>query len=238
MNKLYLTTAFILIFFQYTVSQNNVFAFYEYDIIKGMHQEFIDGYHKDLEWQASQNDNWSWVGWFVLNGERRGRFVDATPNHSWIDFDNWVVDSKENVKHNNENWIPYVENPSGSYQKVMESFSRYEADWFKASMLQVYTIKVAPGKEYLFHEFLNEFKSVLKSNIIEGDFVWMKMVSGGSVHQYCLYISIDKVGDVQMCESLFDFSISKKMRSNYTESVISNVSELWKYSEFLSQFPE
>lgn len=62
-------------------AQSNVFAFFEYDINKRSTNQFINGYAKDLEWHQSQNDDWSWIGWFVINGERRGRFIDTTPDH-------------------------------------------------------------------------------------------------------------------------------------------------------------
>jgi len=74
-------------------AQQNVFAFFEYDLKDGMADRFIEGYAKDLEWHASQEDDWSWAGWFVTTGERRGRFIDATPNHVWRDFDQWKVNS-------------------------------------------------------------------------------------------------------------------------------------------------
>jgi hypothetical protein len=55
------------------VSQQNVFAFFEYDLKDGMADRFIEGYAKDLEWHASQEDDWSWAGWFVTTGEPSAR---------------------------------------------------------------------------------------------------------------------------------------------------------------------
>ncbi len=177
--------AICILCFTHAQSQNNVFAFFEYDVKSGMDDQFISGYAKDLEWHSSQGDDWSWIGWFVLNGERRGRYIDATPNHSWEDFDNWKVSSSENGRHNKIHWLPYVENPSGSYKILLNEYSKYNQDWVITKFLLVFHIKVRNDKNEIFKDFLANYKSFLESNFSEkNSFVWMKTMSGGDVYGY------------------------------------------------------
>jgi hypothetical protein len=223
------------LFFKAGYAQNNVYAFFEYDIIDGMEDKFINGYEKDLRWHKSQGDDWSWPGWFVLNGNRRGRFIDAAPDHKWSDFDNWKINASENSRHNKIHWLPYVENPSGSYRIILDEFSRYKKDWFQNKFLQVYHIEIKNGQEEIFKRFLENYKSLLQSNLKENSFVWMRTISGGNIHEYYLFISFNKIEELELCETIFDFSDSQnEFRGNYNNSVFRNTSELWRYSERLS----
>ena len=220
-------------------AQDNVIAFYEYDIKSGMTDQFINGYEKDLEWHQSQADDWSWVGWFVMNGNRRTRFIDATPNHSWRDFDNWKVNNAENSRHNKIHWVPYVENLSGSYKILLDEFSDYQNNWYTRKFLQTYQIKIKNGKANEFKLFLSEFKEFLQKKLSNISFIWMKTISGGEVNEYQLFIALNKIEDFKQLEDLFEIpSNEKEMLLNYTNSMLLNVSELWIYSEKLSLINE
>jgi hypothetical protein len=221
-----------------TSQQNpNVFAFFEYEIKDGMEDQFIAGYGKDLEWHKSQGDDWSWVGWFVVNGERRDRFIDATPNHRWADFDHWKVNSAENNRHNNIHWVPYVTNPSGGYKVISEAASQYKKDWYKSRWQQVYTVQLHSGREKEFQEFMVAYKTSLKELLKSNSFVWMKVASGGDGYQ--LFISLDNLESLALCENVFELSVlPKEWRDKFNLSVKSTSSELWSYSAALSLFAE
>lgn len=234
---------FVLIFFFFSFSikcySQNIFAFFEYDIKNGMTDQFVNGYKADLEWQKSKGDDWSWVGWFVSNGDRRGRFIDATPNHNWTDFDQWKINGTENARYNKIHWTPYVENPSGSYKKILTDFSFYQDDWLKSKYLQVYYIEIKNGDEENFKNFLSSYKPFLQNQLNNNSFVWMKTISGGSTSEYSLFITLSKMEDFSLYENLFDFSDStKELQENYRASVDKNKSELWSYSELLSLFSD
>ncbi|MEO9802638.1 MAG: hypothetical protein ABJF04_05285 [Reichenbachiella sp.] len=218
-------------------AQNKVFAFYEYDIKDGMTDQFVNGYAKDLEWHKSQKDDWSWLGWFVTNGKRRGRFIDATPDHAWTDFDRWKVDRAENVRHNKIHWVPYVENYSGSYNVMIDEYSAPKPNWLTSAFLQVYSLKVKIGRDGVFKKFLSDFKVL--ANRKELPFVWMQTVSGGGVSEYQLFVGISRVEELGKCMDLFDFSMAKSdIIQNYSNAVESNTSELWRYSSQLTLLVE
>ena len=217
----------------------NVFAFFEYEIKNGMEDQFIAGYERDLEWHKSQGDDWSWVGWFVVNGERRDRFIDATPNHQWADFDHWKVNGAENNRLNNIHWVPYVERASGGYKIISEAHSQYKKGWYKSKWLQVYTVKLHSGREKEFQEVLLAYKNSLKELLKGNSFVWMKIVSGGATPSYQLFIALDTIESLSLCESVFELSgLSKELRDKYNLSVQSTSSELWSYSASLSLFAD
>lgn len=218
-----------------TYAQNNIFAFFEYDLKDGHRDQFINGYAKDLSWHQSQGDDWTWVGWFVTNGPRRGRFIDATPNHNWSDFDRWKVDAAENARNNDIHWAPYVDNASGSYKKVLTDYSNSAGNWFVSPNVQVYSIEIKPGKELFFEDFLKDFSPLLKEQLRELPFVWMKTISGAKTNEYLLYVGMDKIEQLAACEYLFHFSVSQKeLARKYNECVARQSSELWSYSQKLS----
>ncbi|MEN7547604.1 hypothetical protein AAG747_06785 [Rapidithrix thailandica] len=225
--------------FHLNYAQESVFSFFEYKLKEGMREQFINGYEKDLEWHQSQKDDWAWVGWFVINGERRGRFIDATPDHQWSDFDRWKVNGAENARHNNIHWTPYVEKPSGSYKSLLKEYSHYQQDWYKKPYLQVYHLEIKHGQGATFRTFLRDYKAQLQTQLKEVSFIWMKTVSGGTTHAYQLFVSLNKLEELRWCENLFGFSeTTTKLAQEYSQSVKSNTSELWKYSARLSAYPE
>ncbi|MDG3581839.1 hypothetical protein [Galbibacter pacificus] len=221
--------------------QDNVFAFYEYKIKDGigMKGAFNAGYKRDLEWHEAQGDDWSWIGWYVINGERRGRFIDATPDHSWVDFDNWKINGALNGKLNNIHWIPYVETPSGNYRMVLSEYSNSKGGRYKSNILQVHNIEVSIPKEGTFNEFLMSFKRYLEFFLRDIPFVWMKTVSGDGVQNYQLYVCIDRMEQMERVVNIFTQKhMPDKLWRLYTESVTLNQSEMWKYMPDLSLYPE
>jgi len=220
------------------INTDTVFVFFEYKIKDGMDDAFNAGYERDLEWHKSQKDNWSWVGWYVSNGERRDRFIDATPNHAWSDFDNWKVNGSLNAKLNKIHWAPYVENPTGGYKIILPSFSNSTANWFKSRSLQVHTIKIEISKEKVFLDFLRDFKVFLKTYLKGTHFVWMKTASGGSTNEYQLFICLKKREQMEFVSKIFNATeMPNEVWKNYTTSVTSNISEMWGYEPTMSLYP-
>ncbi|UGU14348.1 hypothetical protein LS482_11570 [Sinomicrobium kalidii] len=236
MRRVILFSVFMCITLASGYAQGKVFAFFEYDIREGMKASFINGYAKDLEWQQSQGDDWCWAGWFVLNGDRRGRFIDATPDHTWKDFDNWKIDASENSRHNRIHWLPYVENPSGSYREVMERYSSYAKKWYRSKYLQVYYMRMHSGEVAGSNQFLSDLKPLLEDKLQGRPFVWMKTVSGGDPDTYLLFVGLNKLEDLQLCSELFrEYSSGKENQGKRAVKEI--ISELWGYSDKLSLFP-
>lgn len=206
-------------------TQDTVFAFFEYKIKDaiGIEDAFYAGYERDLEWHKSQNDKWAWVGWSVDNGDRRGRFIDATPNHTWSDFDNWNVSGILNGKLNKIHWLNYVENPSGGYKITLPSVSNITNDWFKAASLQVHTIRIKIAEEKIFFQFLQEFKTFLTGYLKDLPFVWMKTVSGGSTNEYQFFICLNKKEQMAHASKIFDVTeMPGEVWKKYALAVVSN----------------
>ncbi|MCX2680019.1 hypothetical protein OOZ15_08730 [Galbibacter sp. EGI 63066] len=234
--RLYILTVALLVSAQ-AFSQNNINAFFEYDIKDGMKEKFINGYEKDVAWQLSQGDDWLWGAWFVLNGERRGRFIDVTPNHNWDDFDNWIINGAENSRHNNIHWIPYVQNPSGSYQATLLKHSNYKENWFTSKYLQVYKLEIEQGEEETFKHFLQKVKPLMEQRLQGLTFLWMQNISGGNINEHWFLVSVDGLKDLKKCEKLFLFSNEQKTLSQlYGKAVNKNISELWKHVPKLSVY--
>lgn len=223
-----------------SIKKDTVFAFFEYKIKDGigMKDAFDSGYGRDLEWHRSQDDDWSWIGWYVSNGERRDRFIDATPDHQWSDFDQWKVNGALNSKLNKVHWLPYVENPEGSYGIVLSKYSNSKKDWFKSNSLQVHHIKVSIPKEKMFLEFLTSYKTYLESYLNDTAFIWMKTVSGGGTQDYQLLVCIDKIAQMEKVSNIFNVEeLPEKVWKLYAETVVSNVSEMWRYMPSMSLYP-
>ncbi|HZY81006.1 MAG TPA: hypothetical protein VFE50_15895 [Cyclobacteriaceae bacterium] len=223
----------------YAQTTARVYAFYEYVLKNGMEDEFLAGYQRDLEWHKSKGDDWAWVGWFVMNGERRGRFIDATPDHKWSDFDSWKVNGAENARFNKIHWTPYVEFSSGSYQVLLDEFSSFGREWYKSKYLQVFTFELLPGRETVFSDYLREFKLLAKLHAGAIQAVWMRTASGGGVEEYHLLICMDSIASMDVCIDLFrQENWPKTMKANYIAAVAASSSEFWSYRETLSLYPD
>ena len=223
-----------------TVQKGKVFAFYDYQIKNGlgMREAFDAGYGRDLEWHRAQGDQWAWIGWYVINGERRDWFIDASPDHQWSDFDSWNISGAENSRLNKIHWTPYVEDAQGSYRTVLSEFSNEREDWYRSKFLQVHHLEVSPLQEKDFLAFLKNFRPFLESLLGETAFVWMKTDSGGAAHGYLLLIAVDQLVQMERVSGIFDPKLlPDKLWDQYSGTVARNVSEMWRYVPSLSLYP-
>lgn len=220
---------------------DKVYAFFEYKLKQGvgMQDAFEMGYERDLEWHRSQEDDWSWIGWYVINGPRRGQFIDATPDHAWSDFDEWKVNGALNGKLNKIHWTPYVLDPEASYKEIIQPYGRTKEKWFKAKYLQVYHLEISLAMERDFYEFMCSYNTYLESRFEDVNFVWMKTPSGGSMQEYSLFIPMDTIGLMEKVGKIFDAQqLPDKVWELYARTVTSNISEMWRYMPNMSLFPQ
>ncbi|SMD37678.1 hypothetical protein SAMN04488029_3408 [Reichenbachiella faecimaris] len=242
MNRLIigLLVFFIINFDSEAQNGKTVFAFYEYKVEGYQLTNFINGYKRDLEWHAEKNDSWDWVGWFVMTGDRRGNFIDATPNHLWKDFDEWNINGAENLKHNIIHWLPYVSDPNGSFRVLLSKLSNIGPDWYKSKLLKVIYFDVYSDRVVQFSELLNEITPIMEKQQPNATFAWMRTSTGGPGN-YVLFLCANSYEELGVIETNFSESLPKLKEQSintYKLCVKSTFEELWSYNAYLSQYGE
>lgn len=103
--------------------------------------KFEKGYKEHLNWHKIHKDKWSWYGWFITSGPRFGKFIDATLNHAWSDFDNAILpseDSDDNVLH----VYPFGEFEGSFKVSKIARLSMSDSIGLQSKLLRLITISV------------------------------------------------------------------------------------------------
>lgn len=197
----------------------------------GQEPNFEKGYQKHLDWHKTNNDKWSWYGWYVISGPRNGMFIDATFDHAWNDFDKPV-----NPTEDRQDVVLHV-SPFGDWQfafkaSYLSNLSMANSGSLKAKYLRLITVNVLDiemGKKVI---------EKLKTNYqIKGikNLLTYKMVDGGNLNQFMLLIGFNSMDDFGKGENLQEDLL--QMENTLKIQIITSVtSETLLYLPLMSLF--
>lgn len=212
MKNLFLILGLVLV--SIAIQGQSLFRFFAYEIKPGKTAQFNNGFRRNIEWHQQQKDDWSWYAWFVIHGNRKGTFIDGTPNHKWSDFDGWKISSAENIKYNDLDFTEYIEKTveTGTWKYLWE-FSTNPIPNLKATYLQVFYFTLKPGATLEFEKYIGQRKPKYEIN-------WFKDVLNGST-KYILQIPHNNWGSFLNSEVLyFDHPDLSRLVAEMTSEVL------------------
>jgi hypothetical protein len=180
------------------VAQNNVahFTFWKPNPAEAQH--FENGYKQHLKWHKDNGDQSSWYGWYVISGPRADLFVDATFNHTWIDFDKPVKPAEDRAD-NNLHTRPFGDYEGGCKLLFLRDLSIGDSSGLESKYLRLITINVTEidnGKK-LIERLKNRYQLTgIKT------FLPFKMVDGGNLNQLLLLIGLQSFQEYGKLENL------------------------------------
>lgn len=204
-----------------------------------------DGYKKHLEWHVENNDPNLWYGWFVVEGEQLGYFIDGAFDITGAEFDS-RPDPASDAEDATENFLPVADS---QYRRIY----RLRADLGTASFLeerrpsplmQVVYYHVRPGKQLVFEEVLSEIAEAARRASLP--YAIYETLTGASGAVYSMYVPLNGFGDfdtvVLSIEAVARAALSREqVPSAMTRIAIaaeSTNSEVWQYRSDLSLIPE
>jgi hypothetical protein len=141
--------------------------------------DFEAGYIRHLEYHRQARDTWVWYGWTIWAGERQRWFVYATFGHSAASLDR-PVPPAEDERDNISNVTPHAQFVGNSLYEYLAELSRGTGEPQPTPRLEFTTVElVRPGVEKAFEAALSAGQASL-----QGETLWYRMVSGGTIPRY------------------------------------------------------
>ncbi|POY39211.1 hypothetical protein C3K47_01580 [Solitalea longa] len=198
---------------------------------EGQLQNFENGYKKHLNWHKSNGDTWNWYAWFIISGPRYGQFVDATFNHSWMDFDH-AVKPVEDLVDNRLHVFPFAD--IQTVFKVIKLPQQSLVDTFniKQRLIRVITLDVNSLEPAL--KVIDRLKENYKSGNIKS-FTTYKVIDGGETRQLLLLLGFNNWEEYASSEAI-DEKITAMDTALTTASIAKITSETMVFRPDLSLF--
>lgn len=202
---------------------------------QGQEERFFDGYRRDLEFHASVRDPWTWLGWVVGNGDRRGTFVDAAACLEWTS--NWTVDRALNDRLNAIHYLPHVERSWSAHRLIERSISNYDDSWMKSPSLSVYVIEVDPRDAAAFEARLARFPQAMRAERADQKWLWVRSVFGEAQPTWRLIFPTTTLVESAMADAALQ-KVWSQLFSGANAPAHTRRQETWRYRADLSYFPE
>jgi len=209
----------------------------------GMGAQFDRGYREHLEWHRRNRDPLPWYGWYVVEGERFGMFIDGTFGAPFAAFDARVAPA-EDGRNAREVFLPYA-TPAfrASYRLRPELGDATPLEERRPPpMLAVYTYRVRPGMAAAFEALVRALRT---AGADPGGSTWYEAVAGTRVPEYVLmsgradWAAFAAGGGLEArIARLAPAQDRERLAAQLAQAVERVDSEVWAYREDLSLIPE
>jgi len=203
-----------------------------------------DGYRKHLEWHAAVNDPILWYGWFVVEGERLGHFIDGAYDVTGAEFDA-RPDPAGDAADATQNFVPFVEM---QYRRVFRlradlGTSKFLEERDPSPLMQVVYYDVRPGRQPEFEAAAAAVADAARRQDIR--FTVYEMLTGSGGPLYALYVPLDgfrsfdetPVSLEQVARSALAAEALSSVMTDLAVAVESSNAEVWQYRADLSLIP-
>lgn len=197
----------------------------------GMLQNFETGYKQHLNWHKTNEDKWSWYGWFIISGNRYGQFVDATFDHNWTDFDK-AVKPADDMADNRLHVFPFADIQTVFKVAYYAKASTNDTFALKTKFLKLVTLTVYDIDHSL--KACEILKDYYTSKQIKYFKVY-KMIDGGYTNQIIILMGFSDWKDYAISENLNE-KISEIEQNMKVDAINSVLSETLAYREDMSLF--
>ena len=209
----------------------------------GTQADLADGYREHLEWHSKRDDPLLWYGWFVVEGERLGEFVDGAFDLTGADFDA-RLDPSGDAADAAATFSPFA---TAQYRRVYRlradlGTSTFLEDKTPAPLMQVVYYSVKPGMQ-------PEFEAAAKTvSDRAGNFAFTiyELLSGGQLPLYVMVIPMQGFsgfdGGAASLETVATQAMSgtalRETMRKISSAAVSSRAEVWQYRADLSLIPD
>ena len=204
---------------------------------EGQAEKFEAGYRLHLHWHQANADRWSWYGWVVASGPRRGLFVDATFGHAAADLDHPVdpaADAADNALHT-VSFATLRQNFTVALLPAASSAVPTLARPFGAGPY-VRAYHLLPTRIAGLRPLLSQLKARLVRKFPAQALYCYEWQDGGSLPQVLLLLPFASYAEGENISQMLDELLAL---DNARQPALREVqAETWRYRADLSYFPE
>jgi len=206
--------------------------------------DLANGYRKHLEWHVEISDPILWYGWFVVEGDRLGNFVDGAFDITGAEFDSRPNPAGD-AEDANATFLPTATPLYRHVNRLREDLgtSRFLEDRNPTPLMQVVYYQVRPGKQVVFENALDEIAKAARSANLS--YAVYESLTGTSGTVYSVYVPMTGFRDfdttAHSLESVARATLSSEALSlamtDIAAAAESTSSEIWQYRSDLSLIP-
>ncbi len=219
---------------------------FELMVKPGQEMKFEEALKKQVEWYASNKDQWSWHTWQWVTGNHFGQYVFRSPGHHWADMDARGDLSAKAYAHYIEVVRPHLKTASSSIEMFLEDVSHWPEDYGDVPYVSVHSFYLKYGKSQEFHNVLKRIHRTVKEAGWPETFGWITPVSGDRMPLYILVLPHKNWADMaepekpfwKMLEETAGRAEADSIREGLVSCVEKQVSALAKFRPDLSYMPE
>lgn len=207
---------------------------------------FDAGYRTHLDWHRNHRDPLVWYGWYVVNGEHTGTFVDGTFGLSFSAYDNRIAPADDAADFGRTTAPHGKTRYRGVFRLQRDlSTSFLLEDRSPSRQVDVLAYRLFPGRSAQFEGMLAEL--VDRASGSPAITVY-RQLSGAELPLYLVMLPRDgfaafgRENSFSSIEDLINVRVDASSRSKLLETLSHCVrtvhAETWRYREDLSYFPD
>lgn len=207
--------------------------------------DLASGYKKHLEWHTARSDPILWYGWFVIEGDRLGHFIDGAYDVTGAEFDA-RPDPAGDAADATENFLPVAQMQYRRIYRLRRDLgtSSFLEDRSPSSLMQVVYYHVYPGAQLKFEAAASAVADASRRKGMQ--YALYEMLTGTSGALYTMYVpltgfeSFDSTGVSleSVARTAMSVEASSSTLADLAKVTISTNSEVWRYRADLSLIPE
>jgi hypothetical protein len=210
----------------------------------GMQMQFEEGRKKHSAFHAAQKDTWRVYVWEITSGERTGAYMQASPGHSWKDFDDRAAFNKLDGPDVAKNMEPSSGASGTAYYVYRDDLSLTKPPANPAKMRTTVSYTLIPEH---FNDFIDSVKkinaAIQKTNFPVKPSRWYALANGGETPTFVLITDRATWGDMEPPEKKLEDALKEaygdaSALDTLRKSCRKIVSEMSTYREDLSYIPK
>lgn len=187
-------------------------------------------------WSLDQGNDWTWLAFEVIMGERTGQYVFGSFNHDMADWDAPPVDMAASREQQLRHIAPYTDSYRGGMMRNRRELSTQAADAPIRPIYQVITFDVKLGKEEAFMEVLGALKNAVEAASAPIEFNVFQTFVGSNGSQFIVSVPFANFAAMEpgaddgfetLMEGVYGEFHSDTMMDLFNASVITSKTELF-----------
>ncbi len=176
----------------------------------GMTSHFEAGRKRHMAWHKAQNDQWSWMTWEILTGDRTGAYLVISPGHQWKDFDSREKFDVEDSKDAEASTAGLVDESGMSYWVVRGDLSRNPSLTTPSKYITSARYWIDPTMTATFTDAIKKINAGMdKVKYPAKPSRWVQLANGGDAPQFVLQTDRTSYADMEPLSKSVDDAMAE-----------------------------
>lgn len=204
--------------------------------------QFEEALRQHLAFHRTNQDDWSWHTWQVVNGERLGQYYLRTHGHQWEDFDVRGDMRRSDWADFLTNVAPHLESMSSSITSLEPGLSNWPPDLRRPVMVSLTRFELTYDSIRRFRDALQKVHAAMSDKASDRHYAWATTINGSDGPEMTLMVPLNAWADLEprqpslwrVVEDVYGPEQSSALRKEVAASVRAIHTSVVAYREDLS----